>query len=82
MSIRSAGSARRVRIQRSAIAFARGHRAGVLTGQWTHARLWRRIHVVVLDEVGARGELGWSRAILGAASVRAKGGSADRAEPG
>lgn len=45
-------------------------------GQWTDAGLWRRIHVAVLDELGARGEVDWSRAILDAASVRArKGGS-------
>ena len=44
-------------------------------GQWTDAGLWRRIHVAVLDELGARGEIDWSRAILDAASVRAKRGA-------
>lgn len=45
-------------------------------GQWTRAGLWRRLHVAVLDELGARGQVDWSRAILDAASVRArKGGS-------
>jgi transposase len=45
-------------------------------GQWTRAGLWRRVHVAVLDELGACGELDWSHAILDAASVRArKGGS-------
>ena len=45
-------------------------------GQWTDAGLWRRLHVAVLDELGARGEIDWSRAILDAASVRSrKGGS-------
>lgn len=43
-------------------------------GQWTDAGLWRRVHVAVLDRLGARGDLGWSRAILDAASVRAKKG--------
>jgi hypothetical protein len=38
------------------------------------AGLWRRIHVAVLDELGARGEIDWSRAILDAASVRARKG--------
>lgn len=51
-------------------------------GQWTDAGLWRRIHVAVLDELGARGDLDWSRAILDAASVRARIGEPDRAEPG
>jgi transposase len=44
-------------------------------GQWTDAGLWRRVHVAVLDELGARGEVDWSRAILDAASVRAKRGA-------
>jgi transposase len=45
-------------------------------GQWTRAGLWRRIHVAVLDELGVRGTIDWSRAILDGASVRArKGGS-------
>ena len=44
-------------------------------GQWTQAGLWRRIHVAVLDELGSRGEIDWSRAILDAASVRAKRGA-------
>ncbi|MBG6138383.1 transposase [Longispora fulva] len=41
---------------------------------WTEAGLWRRIHVAVLDELGGRGEVDWSRAIVDAASVRAKKG--------
>ncbi|MFB9573046.1 transposase [Streptomyces yanii] len=50
---------------------------------WTEAGLWRRLHRAVLDELGARGEVDWTSAIVDAASVRAKkGGIADRAEPG
>lgn len=41
---------------------------------WTEAGLWRRLHRAVLDELGARGELDWSSAIVDAASVRAKRG--------
>lgn len=44
--------------------------------------LWRRLHRAVLDELGARGELDWTSAIVDVASVRAKRGLADRAEPG
>lgn len=57
-------------------------------GHWTDGGLWRRIHVAALDEFGARGEIDWSRAILDAASVRAKGGELtgpnpiDRGKPG
>ncbi|MFI0734456.1 transposase [Streptomyces sp. NPDC021225] len=49
---------------------------------WTRAGLWRRLHRAVLDELGARGELDWTSAIVDAASVRAKRGLADRAESG
>lgn len=42
---------------------------------WTEAGLWRRLHRAVLDELGARGEVDWTSAIVDAASVRAKGGS-------
>ncbi|WP_436841969.1 transposase [Streptomyces bobili] len=47
----------------------------------TEAGLWRRLHRAVLDELGARGEVNWTSAIVDAASVRAKRGIADRAEP-
>lgn len=43
--------------------------------EWTRAALWRRLHQAVLDELGSRGEVDWSRAILDAASVRAKKGA-------
>lgn len=39
---------------------------------WTEAGLWRRLHRAVLDELGVRGELDWTSAIVDAASVRAK----------
>jgi transposase len=42
---------------------------------WTEAGLWRRLHRVVLDELGARGDLDWSSAIVDAASVRTKRGA-------
>ncbi|MYR60466.1 IS5 family transposase [Streptomyces sp. SID625] len=42
---------------------------------WTRDGLWRRLHRAVLDELGARGEVDWTSAIVDAASVRAgKGG--------
>lgn len=49
---------------------------------WTKEGVWRLLHRAVLDELGARGELDWSSVIVDAASVRAKRGPADRAEPG
>jgi transposase len=42
---------------------------------WTKAGLWRRLHLAILDELGARGELDWTSAIIDAASVRAKRGA-------
>ncbi|PNV36467.1 IS5/IS1182 family transposase [Streptomyces sp. DH-12] len=41
---------------------------------WTRDGLWRRLHQAVLDELGARGEVDWTSAIVDAASVRAKKG--------
>lgn len=42
---------------------------------WTEAGVWRRLHRAVLDELGARGEIDWTSAIVDAASVRAKKGA-------
>lgn len=42
---------------------------------WTEAGLWRRLHLAVLDELGARGEIDRTSAIVDAASVRAKRGA-------
>ncbi|MFJ8361748.1 transposase [Streptomyces sp. NPDC093984] len=41
---------------------------------WTEAGLWRQLHRAMLDELGARGEVDWTSAIVDAASVRAKRG--------
>ncbi|MFI6058219.1 transposase [Streptomyces sp. NPDC051286] len=40
----------------------------------TEAGLWRRLHRAVLDELGARGEVDWTSAIVDAASGRAQRG--------
>ncbi len=43
--------------------------------QWSRARVWARLHRVILDELGSRGELDWSRCAIDSVSVRAvKGG--------
>jgi len=42
---------------------------------WTEDGLWRKLHVAVLDNLGERGEIDWSRAVVDAASLRAKGGA-------
>ncbi|MFJ8228579.1 IS5 family transposase [Streptomyces sp. NPDC094448] len=51
--------------------------------QWSRKRVWARVHWVLLDELGARGELDWSRCAIDSVSVRAaKGGhSPDRIRP-
>jgi hypothetical protein len=43
--------------------------------QWSRDRVWARLHRVILDGLGARGELDWSWCAIDSASVRAaKGG--------
>src|SRR5512135_260717 len=56
---------------------------------WTEAGLWRRLHRAVLDRLGAQAAVDWSRAVVDAASVRAKKRGAltgpnpvDRGKPG
>ncbi|MER5400896.1 IS5 family transposase [Streptomyces sp. NPDC002599] len=39
--------------------------------EWTEARVWAKLHHLVLDELGARGELDWSRCAIDSVSVRA-----------
>ncbi|WP_434481612.1 transposase [Streptomyces sp. NBC_01281] len=39
---------------------------------WTEVGLWRRLHRAALNELGGRGEVGWTSAIVDAASVRAQ----------
>jgi transposase len=42
---------------------------------WQRAGVWQRLHHALLDELGRRGQLDWSRASLDSASVRAKRGA-------
>src|SRR5687768_18350365 len=42
---------------------------------WTEAALWRRLHRAVLDRLGEQAAIDWSRAVVDAASVRAKKGA-------
>ncbi|MEV5153714.1 IS5 family transposase [Streptomyces werraensis] len=42
--------------------------------QWSRDRVWARLHRVVLDELGARGELDWSRCAIDSVSVRRQRG--------
>nr|WP_234342183.1 IS5 family transposase [Streptomyces leeuwenhoekii] len=57
--------------------------------QWSRERVWARLHRVILDQLGGRGELDWSRCAIDSVSVRAaKGGPltgpnpTDRGKPG
>jgi transposase len=43
---------------------------------WQRAGVWRRLHQVLLDQLGRDGRLDWSRASLDSLSVRAKRGAA------
>jgi transposase len=42
---------------------------------WNEAGIWVRLYEVILEELGRRGEIDWSRASLDASSVPAKGGA-------
>ncbi|MEU0487589.1 IS5 family transposase [Nocardiopsis sp. NPDC006139] len=43
--------------------------------EWTRARVWAKLHRLVLDELGSRGELDWSRCAIDSVNTRAlKGG--------
>lgn len=43
--------------------------------QWSRARVWAKLHRVVLDRLGTAGVLDWSRCAIDSVSVRAvKGG--------
>ncbi|MYX18951.1 MULTISPECIES: IS5 family transposase [unclassified Streptomyces] len=42
--------------------------------EWSRARLWAKLHRLVLDELGARGELDWSRCAIDSVNMRATKG--------
>ncbi|MEF9908002.1 IS5 family transposase [Streptomyces sp. P9-A2] len=56
--------------------------------EWSKARVWAKLHRVVLDELGARGELDWSRCAIDSVNMRALKGDltgpnpVDRGKPG
>jgi hypothetical protein len=68
LRVRGGGTAM---IDARAVLAATAHRRFVA---WTMVGLWRRLHRAVLDRLGEAGEVDWSRAIVDAASVRAKKG--------
>nr|WP_243761775.1 IS5 family transposase [Streptomyces sp. YIM 98790] len=39
--------------------------------EWTSARVWAKLHRLVLDEIGARGDLDWSRCAIDSVNMRA-----------
>lgn len=43
--------------------------------EWTKVGVWDRLRDVMLDELGSRGLIDWSRAVLDGAAVRAKKGA-------
>jgi len=38
--------------------------------EWTKARVWAKLHRLVLDELGSRGELDWSRCAIDSVNMR------------
>ena len=45
---------------------------------WNEAGIWVRLYEVILDELGSRGDIDWSRVSLDASSVPAKKGAPRR----
>jgi transposase len=44
--------------------------------EWTAARVWAKLHLLILDELDARGDLDWSRCAIDSVIMRAlKGGN-------
>jgi transposase len=41
--------------------------------EWQHAGMWHRLHQTLLNRLGARDAIDWSRASVDSATVRAKG---------
>lgn len=39
--------------------------------EWSKARVWAKLHRLVLDELGARGELNWTRCAIDSVNMRA-----------
>ena len=39
--------------------------------EWTAARVWAKLHRLILDELGSRGELDWSRCAIDSVNMRA-----------
>ncbi|GAA4118234.1 hypothetical protein GCM10022284_73070 [Streptomyces hundungensis] len=48
--------------------------------EWSQARVWAKLHRLVLDELGARGELDWSRCAIDSVSIRDLKGAVDGTE--
>lgn len=42
--------------------------------EWSGARVWAKLHRILLDELGSRGELDWARCAIDSVSVRAMKG--------
>lgn len=40
--------------------------------EWSKARVWAKLHRLVLDELGSRGELDWSRCAIDSVNMRAR----------
>ncbi|MFF8867926.1 IS5 family transposase [Streptomyces sp. NPDC015139] len=49
--------------------------------EWTRARVWAKLHRLVLDELGARGGLDWSRCAIDSVNMRALKKGTDRPNP-
>ena len=49
--------------------------------EWQQAGVWERLHRLLLDRLGAAGQIDWSRAALDSSGIPAKGVKKGRKEP-
>lgn len=46
--------------------------------EWSRARVWGKLHRLILDELGARGTMDWSRCAIDSVNMRAAKGGISR----
>lgn len=62
-----------------ALGFGSGATCWRRLDEWQQARVWERLHAILLDRLRAAGEIEWSRAIADSSHVQAKKGAPKRA---
>src|SRR5437868_4308471 len=61
------------------LGFGSGHTCWRRLDEWQRARVWDRLHALLLTRLRAAGEIEWSRAMIDSSHVQAKKGAPKRA---